>query len=215
MQFSKIALSIVFGSALVAAIPQATTAIESTTVTTGAPASTVSVDSAQASTYACIKACNPGDVYCQAKCENIPTPDGTAVNATYDCTAACPKGSGSDADNAAWAQCQQACISSYYLTASTSYTAYLPPVATYTRTFDTTTETQTIGLGASTTSSAQEASAQSTASGTDTGSAATGTGTESPTSSASAKATGNAGVAITMNMPVAGVLGLFLAALAL
>jgi len=200
MKFYTVALTAVLGlSALVAAIPQATGT--GTVAASSAPASTVTQTPAQSSTAACLKACNPGDVYCQAACEGLPTPDGTAVNATHNCVAACPQGSGTAADNAAYASCESSCINSLYYTASSSWASYTgpAPAATYTVTTGGTVATVT-GTAAST---ATGTSGNSTASGTHS----SGTSAPSPT--------GNAASSFGINTPVFGALGLFIVALAL
>lgn len=88
-------------------------------------ATTTSVDAAQSSQQAaqdamikCIKACQDGDVACTSKCIAVPNPDTSQVNATNNCVAACPKGSGSATDNLNYQNCVDGCIGQYYYTTS-------------------------------------------------------------------------------------------------
>ncbi|KAF3085061.1 hypothetical protein TWF569_009448 [Orbilia oligospora] len=124
MKFIATAFTAVVGlSALAAARPQDTI--------TNAPApqaTPAGFDAAYSSTLSCINACGPGNVHCQAGCQGLPVPDADALNATHDCVAACPPG-GDDEKNAAWAICQQKCVSSLYYTASVPYSSYVPPTA--------------------------------------------------------------------------------------
>ncbi|KAL0475746.1 hypothetical protein QR685DRAFT_513605 [Neurospora intermedia] len=77
------------------------------------------VNSEQAAITKCIEACDAGDVSCTSKCIAVPNPSDSDVNATNDCVTACPKGSGTDADNAAYQSCVEGCISQHYFTATT------------------------------------------------------------------------------------------------
>ncbi|RVD82823.1 uncharacterized protein DFL_007235 [Arthrobotrys flagrans] len=123
MKFIATAFTAVVGlSALAAARPQDTI----TNAPSAAPAATY--DAAYSSTLSCLNACGAGNVYCQAGCQGLPVPDEDALNATHDCVAACPPG-GDDEKNAAWAVCQQKCVSSLYYTASVPYSSYVPPTA--------------------------------------------------------------------------------------
>jgi len=194
MKFSTTALTVAFGlCALVAAIPQNSDASSVESVA----ATTVSVPPAYASYLTCIEDCPEGDVLCQAQCQNIPTPDEGAVNATYTCVAECPRGSGTAEDNAAWGECQRSCVSSYYYSASVTV-PYSSPGATAadaTATSDSPNETG----GDSSPSETENSEASST-----------GSGTGSP----SATQTG-AGSANSISIQAAGILGLFIAVLAL
>jgi len=192
MKFTATTLTTVFGLiALVAAIPQGSESI------TAAPTSvSVYVDPARASTLSCIAECGPGNVYCQAACQGLPTPDERAVNATNDCVAACPPG-GDDEKNAAWAECQRGCIASFYYTASASWSSYVLPTPA--------------GVTSSEEAVATDAS---TATGTNSPSATAGS-KSSGTSSAPSATSSNAGSAVLVNMPILSAFGLFLAAFAL
>ncbi|KAI2466393.1 hypothetical protein F4781DRAFT_434462 [Annulohypoxylon bovei var. microspora] len=96
--------------------------VASTTV--DAVSSSVSIDPAQASTAACLKACDLGDVTCQAACISVPSPDTTNVNKTTECVAACPQGNGTATDNLDYANCVNQCIAEYYYsTAGSASTA--------------------------------------------------------------------------------------------
>jgi hypothetical protein len=196
MKFAATLFTTVVGlTAMVAAIPQASTI-------TSAPTSSVSiyVDQAQASTLSCIKDCGPGNVYCQAACQGLPTPDETALNATHDCVAACPPG-GDEAKNAAWAACQQKCINSLYYTASGTYSSYVIPTAAGF-------SSSSAPAAETTDSTATDASKPAKTSGSSSGSGTT-TGGSNPTQSP------NAGSFNLVNMPMLGALGIFLGALAL
>jgi len=195
MKFSTVVLSAVFGlSAMVAAIPQATTA-----ASVAAPPASVATTPSQSTVDACLKACNPGDVYCQAGCEGIPTPDGSAVNATHNCIAACPKGSGSAADSAAFASCEANCVSSLYYTASSAWSTYTGP-----------------GLPAGITLSSSTVTTTGVATTTATGkSGSSPNGTTSQSGTAAPSPTGNAASTLGIRTPAFALLGFFLAALAL
>jgi len=193
MKFSA-TLAIAGFAAFAAALPQASETSEAPSVTPAPTSYSYSQDPAQASTLSCISACGAGNVYCAAGCQGLPIPDESALNATYDCVAACPPG-GDDAKNAAWAKCQQDCVASNYYTASKPYTdAYALPT---------------------TASSGDDAPAST---GTDSGSSPTETGgsdASQTSGSPSASQTPNAGSAFFANMPMIGAMGLFLGALVL
>jgi hypothetical protein len=86
--------------------------------TVAAPASSVSLDPAQQSQYACIKACAAGDVNCQAHCIAVPSPNQSQVNATTQCVAKCPQGDGSPAQTNAYKVCIDGCINQHYFVTS-------------------------------------------------------------------------------------------------
>lgn len=205
MKFFATAFTAVVGlSALAAARPQ-------DTITPAPPAATpAGFDAAYSSTLSCINACGPGNVYCAAGCQGLPVPDEGSLEATHDCVAACPPG-GDDEKNAAWAVCQQKCVSSLYYTASVPYSSYIPPTAA--------------GFSndaAETTRPAGTAGTAGTAEETPEGGSTTGpkpTGPK-PTGSDATKTTGsqptqspNAGSYVIANIPLLG--GFLLAALAL
>lgn len=86
---------------------------------------------------------DPTDICCNAVCYNVPCPDAAMANDTTACAAACPQGSGTPADTAAYAKCQQSCYSSLFL-GTASGTATLPPnTATGTGVSATATATET------------------------------------------------------------------------
>ncbi|KAK6533080.1 hypothetical protein TWF281_007240 [Arthrobotrys megalospora] len=196
MKFFATAFTAVVGlSALAAARPQDTI--------TGAPAGATpaTFDAAYSSTLSCINSCGPGNVYCQAGCQGLPVPDEGALNATHDCVAACPPG-GDEEKNAAWAICQQKCVSSLYYSASVPYSSYVPPTAAGFS--SNAAQTTAAGTG----SPAQEtAEGGSTTGPKATGSDATKTTGPSPTQSP------NAGSYVIANIPMLG--AFLLAALAL
>ncbi|KAI0379724.1 hypothetical protein F5Y04DRAFT_259008 [Hypomontagnella monticulosa] len=90
--------------------------------TVPATLTSVSIDpaqtSAQAAMIACINACAPDDVNCQAKCISVPSPDTQNVNQTTQCVAECPQGNGTATDNLNYADCVSKCIGQYYYTTS-------------------------------------------------------------------------------------------------
>ncbi|KAF3938410.1 hypothetical protein ABW19_dt0200796 [Dactylella cylindrospora] len=196
-------------AAIAAALPQADSAtapanpgsVDGSTIT-AAPTQTasISIDPVYSSVLNCISSCSPGDVYCQADCQGLPTPDETAVNATYDCVAACPPG-GDDEKNAAWAACQQKCVTELYWTASQAWTVATLPTGTLTDADDEATAT---GTGSETATRTGGSNAEETPeSGSET------------SASPSASETPNAANIMLANMPMLGALGLFLGALAL
>lgn len=189
MKFFATAIAAVVGlSGLAAARPQ------DTITSAPAAATAATFDAAYSSTLSCINACGPGNVYCQAGCQGLPVPDEGALNATHDCVAACPPG-GDEEKNAAWAACQQKCVSSFYYTASVPYSSYvLPTAAGFSSDAPRTTGTS--------------GSAEETAEGgSSTSGTATTTGGPAPTQSP------NAGSYVIANIPMLG--AFLLAALAL
>ncbi|TGJ88208.1 hypothetical protein E0Z10_g518 [Xylaria hypoxylon] len=104
---------IVAGVFAVAASAQTTTAAASTSVSID-PAQSTAVSEIQA----CLAECDPTDTKCRANCISVPSPDNASVNATTACVAACPQGSGTAADNLAYADCVQKCIGEFYYTTS-------------------------------------------------------------------------------------------------
>lgn len=64
----------------------------------------------------CLAKCASTDICCQAACVNVPCPNEAQVNATTSCAMKCVQGNGSEEETAAYAKCQQACISSNFLT---------------------------------------------------------------------------------------------------
>ncbi|KAF3905556.1 hypothetical protein AA313_de0205287 [Arthrobotrys entomopaga] len=199
MKFTTIAFAAVAGlSSMVAAIPEVSGTITDAPANTAAPAT---YDAGYSSTLSCINACGPGNVYCQAQCQGLPTPDGAALNATHDCVAACPPG-GNAAANAAWAKCQEACVASYYYTASASYSSYVMPTA----------------AGFSSSPAVNVASVSSggpAPTGAATTSAKTSGGASQTSNSNAPTQSPNAGAYVSASLPMMGAVGLFFAALAL
>ncbi|KAK6505434.1 hypothetical protein TWF481_007336 [Arthrobotrys musiformis] len=197
MKFIATAFTAVVGlSALAAARPQPDTI-------TNAPAAATPAgfDAAYSSTLSCINACGVGNVYCQAGCQGLPVPDAQALDATHDCVAACPPG-GDAEKNAAWAVCQQKCVSSLYYTASVPYSSYVPPTAVgFSDAVQTTAPAGTSGSSEETPESGSKTSAK------ETGSGASQTTGPAPTQSP------NAGSYLMVNIPLLG--AVFAAALAL
>jgi len=70
-------------------------------------------------TATCLAACKPGDVNCEAACVGAAHPNSSQASETNDCAAKCPQGNGTLSESNAYAQCLQACISSYYPTSQT------------------------------------------------------------------------------------------------
>ncbi|KAL7946352.1 hypothetical protein V8C42DRAFT_320340 [Trichoderma barbatum] len=93
-------------------------AAESGTRTAAAPASSVSLDPAQQSQINCLKACDAGDVNCQAHCIGVPSPDQSQVNATTACVAKCPQGNGSAAQTQVYKLCIDKCVNEHYFVTS-------------------------------------------------------------------------------------------------
>ncbi len=64
----------------------------------------------------CLAGCRAGDVNCQAVCVGVPNPTEDGVNQTTECEANCEQGDGTEAETRAFAECKQACYSSYFYT---------------------------------------------------------------------------------------------------
>jgi len=164
----------------------------------------------------CLAACALGDVNCEAKCIIVPNPNSLAVNQTNTCVAACDQGDGSEAANAAFGKCEQACIASYYMTVteiggggSGSAATAAPSVSVSITVTGGTTTTLAGGsvsvIGGSTSSATVTAAASS-------GSGSSGTqGSSSPSASATKGAAAN----MKVGSGLAGVAGILVAALAL
>ncbi|KAJ6257819.1 LOW QUALITY PROTEIN: hypothetical protein Dda_7608 [Drechslerella dactyloides] len=171
----------------------------------------------------CIKKCNDGDVTCQAQCQGLPTPDEAAVDATHDCVAACPSSSGSDADNAAWAACQQKCVTNLYYTASNGPPKAAPTgpaAAASSAASNGNNNAQTTGpngakptgnSGSNNRGSGSGDSSNPSGSGGSNSDAASTSGSGNSTANANA----NAGSSVSTNLSMLGALGLFLGALML
>ncbi|KAK3356192.1 hypothetical protein B0H65DRAFT_565502 [Neurospora tetraspora] len=102
----------------------------------GTTSASAPLNSEQAAIIKCIDACQDGDVSCTSKCIAVPNPSDQDVNETNDCVAACPKGNGTESDNAKYSDCVQDCIGQHYFTATTGGAASNPtnaaPVTTTT-----------------------------------------------------------------------------------
>jgi hypothetical protein len=61
---------------------------------------------------------SPTDVCCRAGCVGVPCPNASMANATNNCVAACPKGSGTPSDTASYSTCIRGCYSSLFFPAS-------------------------------------------------------------------------------------------------
>ncbi|KAK0387602.1 hypothetical protein NLU13_3848 [Sarocladium strictum] len=79
---------------------------------------TYSLDPAQASIVACLDKCGEKDIDCKARCNPVPNPSETQVIQLDKCVGDCPKGDGSDAGSAKYAECRASCISEYYYNTS-------------------------------------------------------------------------------------------------
>jgi len=108
MRFSTVLVSLVAASGFVAAQSSSTN-----TSSAPAPTNTSSYDKV---TVACLEGCKEDDVNCRAACFGNPHPDEAAVNATTQCAMKCEQGKGSEEETKKYAECQQACIKSLFLT---------------------------------------------------------------------------------------------------
>jgi len=151
MHFSAVVLAGLFA----VASAHSSSAQSSSTVAPVSSTTTYTLTPAQSSQATCLEDCKAGDVTCRAACISASTPDATAANNTNNCVAACPKGNGTAADNAAYATCLEDCIKEY----STA-----------------------TGAAASGTGDSGNNNAASTGTGTATGSAASGSGASSGSS---------------------------------
>jgi len=184
MKVATILLSVVL-AACSAVTAQSTTTGPATTSAVAASTSSTSVVSgtivtpAQASEAACLKTCAANDATCQSNCVLV----GVGVNPIADCLAACPHGNGTAAENNAYEQCIEGCIS----TATPQATAM--PSSTLV----------TSASAATTAPGATSGGVSATAAGTVTG------------SSASPTATKNAAANLGKEVSIAGFLGIFAA----
>ncbi|ORY66340.1 uncharacterized protein BCR38DRAFT_338969 [Pseudomassariella vexata] len=176
MRFTSIIVAGIFALSATAQSTTGETSVSSTTT------SAVPTNSVQAAIDNCLKACESGDVNCQAKCITVPSPDNAAANATTECVANCDQGSGSAADNTAYGSCVDGCIAQYFYsttggasaatataagtgtgTGSASVTAIVSTITDASTTFETTVGSSTIEAG-SATESGTGSSATSTSS---------------------------------------------------
>jgi len=105
MRFSTVLVSLVAAAGFVAA--------QSSTTSSTTPVATTSYDKV---TAACLGGCKVEDVNCQAACLGNPHPDEAAVNATTQCAMKCVQGNGTEEETKKYADCQQACIHTNFLT---------------------------------------------------------------------------------------------------
>ncbi|KAJ9625873.1 hypothetical protein H2203_004637 [Taxawa tesnikishii (nom. ined.)] len=175
--------------------------------TTDAAVSGTSTSTSLSPTQTCLNACNAGDVNCQAACLGNPNPNAAQINATTNCAAQCPQGNGSASDTQQYADCQQNCISSYFLTS----TSLAGAAATLGASTASTTGSAAVTTGsasgtASNTGAAASASSRATSAASSGASAAS-----SAAASASASASASANAAINhLPSQVMGLLGLAL-----
>jgi hypothetical protein len=106
MRFSTVLISLVAAAGFVAAQSSSTTA-------SVAPAPTTSYDKV---TAACLDGCDEDDVNCRAACFGNPHPNEADANATTQCAMKCVQGNGTEEETKKYADCQQACIHSLFLT---------------------------------------------------------------------------------------------------
>ena len=178
------------------------------------------------------------DLCCVASCHHVPCPNQSQANNSNECVAKCPQGSGTPADATRYAQCEQGCFSTHYF--PITGTGAATGVATGTSAPSTAEATAT-GSGAAGTSGSYTASGmwqcllcilsgqssrksnhtngRATIIGSDsssTGSSSSGSGSGTSTaSSASSSSSDNAAGRVQLGASAAGILGLFLAAVAL
>jgi len=200
MKFSAALLSVV-GLAAVA---------HAASGTTSAPAPTTT--SAETK---CLDACAKGDVNCQASCVGDPSPNSSMISDTTSCVAACPKGKGTDADNAAYAKCLNSCISSSFLPSGTAAAAAQTTDSSAATTTDSSDTSSTASSGSapastggsstgSSGSSKTGSSASSTGSSDSSASATSGGSSSSGTSTGSAAASSSSGSSAASNVQVGG-----------
>ena len=71
-------------------------------------------------TATCLSACPSGDVNCAASCAGVPYPNTAQVNQTNECANSCVQGDGSKSQSDEYAKCMAGCISSYYMSMSST-----------------------------------------------------------------------------------------------
>lgn len=109
MKVAAVLFSTILAAVSVRAAPQQASTVSSVA------SSTVSLTPAQT----CLAQCSAGDVTCEAACVGTAHPNASQVNATTQCAMACDQGDGSAAATQKYAECQQACIASYFPTSQT------------------------------------------------------------------------------------------------
>ncbi|OAP57707.1 hypothetical protein AYL99_08445 [Fonsecaea erecta] len=155
-----------FGLIAFAAAQNATTTAELTksSVASSTGASSAAATASLSPQVKCLQSCGSADVCCQAKCVGVPCPSQLQANATTECAAQCPQGNGTAGETQQYADCQASCISSYFLTASST----AAPTASQTGSSSSATGTFAFGQGSATTT---EGSASATAGSSSAGSA--------------------------------------------
>jgi len=158
-----------FGLVALATAQNATTTARNATslTSTSVASNTASLDPQ----VRCLQSCGSADVCCQAKCVGVPCPSQSQANATTSCIAKCPQGNGTASETEKYADCEAACVSSYYMSSSAT------PVPTASETGTNSASATPFSFGSSTADGSGAAS---------TGGSATG-------ASASASATGDSG----------------------
>lgn len=128
MRFTNALVAAIFAFAANAQNTESVTSAASSEVTSVPSATTTREltpeESRQAEAIQCIEACDPDDTNCRAGCITVPAPNEAAANDTNACVADCPQGDGTEADNEAYGDCVQSCISEHYLT--TTFTGGQP-----------------------------------------------------------------------------------------
>ncbi|ROW11021.1 hypothetical protein VMCG_01210 [Cytospora schulzeri] len=153
-------------------------------------ASVTTTDAAQSSEAACLKACDVGDVNCQAKCIAVPSPDAAQANATTQCVASCDQGNGTASENQAYQDCVQDCIDNNYFTSTGT------PAQSTDASGSTASDSAASATGTSDdSSSASGTSGSSTASGTSSSSSSSASSSSSSSAEGSLKV-GMAGVTL-------------------
>ncbi|RKU42661.1 hypothetical protein DL546_003297 [Coniochaeta pulveracea] len=170
---------------------QTTTSTVTSAVTT--TSTTYSMDPTQSAIIACLHNCPEGDVNCTAKCIAVPNPDTTAVNATNNCVADCPKGNGTATDNLNYQNCVNGCIGKYYFTTSG-------------------TPSNPTGASAGTASGVTAPTGTTTGKGSSSSAGASGSGSTTGTGAPASQTSQNAGAVMKVATTGLG-LGAFLAAL--
>ncbi|OAL37904.1 hypothetical protein AYO20_02737 [Fonsecaea nubica] len=153
------------------ATAQNATATDESTITSAASSTGASSAAATASLspqVKCLQSCGSADVCCQAKCVGVPCPSQLQANATTECAAECPQGNGTASETEQYASCQASCISSYFLTASST------AAPTGTQTASSSSGTFAFGDGTTTTDGSASATGSSSATGASASASETG-----------------------------------------
>ncbi|KAL5614477.1 hypothetical protein BROUX41_004582 [Berkeleyomyces rouxiae] len=167
-----------------------------TATTSAAPASTSALTTAE---IQCLEACGDSDVNCRATCVLVPNPNEAQVNATTECVAACPQGNGTEAETQAYITCRDGCIDQFYYNTQSGTPS---------------------GTSGSNSGSGSSASASATGSGSSSASSSGSSGSASSTgssgsSSSDSATTDTSGASLVSFSSGLGLIGVFVAALAL